>query len=363
MKKQLFFSLLILFTLLNTVKAQWSLTGNTGTTPGTNYIGTTDNKDIVFKTNATAEKLRITSAGTTLLVNGNQQIGSGVTKIGLGSAYSTILGTGTGYLGFNAIRHPGSGYWTLDCDASSNGGGVIWGTTAGGINFAAIPSTGGAGPARTLTDAQINSNVKMCILSNGNVGIGKSAPTQKFEVMGSIALSEKIYGNSATFHSLDIYGGSGTGAGIVAIGDGTVNQKTVKIISPGTDGDIQFWTGNKNSTSMVVRNTDVVFGSPTNLVDLKVNGKVNAREVQVSLTTWWDKVFAEDYTLMPISELSTFITTNNHLPEIPSEKEVLADGINIGEMNALLLKKIEELTLYLISQQKQIDELKETIKK
>jgi hypothetical protein len=66
-------------------------------------------------------------------------------------------------------------------------------------------------------------------------------------------------------------------------------------------------------------------------------------------------VFNKDYKLLPLNELTSFITNNNHLPEIPSEKEVLEDGVNMGEMNALLLKKIEELTLYIIKQQQQID--------
>lgn len=82
---------------------------------------------------------------------------------------------------------------------------------------------------------------------------------------------------------------------------------------------------------------------------------------------WFDYVFDNDYKLMSLSELEQFIKTKKHLPEIPSEKEVKENGINLGEMQGKLLLKIEELTLYIIEQekqlkelQKQIDELKQT---
>ena len=75
----------------------------------------------------------------------------------------------------------------------------------------------------------------------------------------------------------------------------------------------------------------------------------------VETTTWADFVFENDYTLMPLQELNNYIIDNKHLPEIPTTKEVKENGISVGEMNAKLLQKIEELTLYTIDQQKQID--------
>ena len=96
---------------------------------------------------------------------------------------------------------------------------------------------------------------------------------------------------------------------------------------------------------------------------LAVEGKVGAREVVVTNSSWSDYVFKPDYKLRPLSEVQSFITANGHLPEVPSEKEVIANGQNLGEVNAILLKKIEELTLYLIEQQSEIDELKKAVKK
>ncbi|MDR1112299.1 MAG: hypothetical protein LBL18_00835, partial [Bacteroidales bacterium] len=86
-------------------------------------------------------------------------------------------------------------------------------------------------------------------------------------------------------------------------------------------------------------------------------GIVKAREVLVTLSNWPDYVFAPDYELPSLSETESYIRDNGHLPEMPSAAEVEADGVKVGEMNALLLKKVEELTLYVIELQKQINEL------
>jgi len=117
---------------------------------------------------------------------------------------------------------------------------------------------------------------------------------------------------------------------------------------------------------------------------LAVDGTIGAREITVELGTWSDFVFEPDYDLRPLAEVEEYINKNHHLPEIPSAAEVEENGINLGEMNAKLLQKIEELTLYLIEQnktngeqnnqlvtqnesmekmQKQIDQLTETTKK
>ena len=69
-------------------------------------------------------------------------------------------------------------------------------------------------------------------------------------------------------------------------------------------------------------------------------------------------VFKKDYVLTPLSEVETFIAANSHLPNVPSEAEVKENGINMAEMDAVLLRKIEELTLYLIQLQKDNLELK-----
>ena len=97
---------------------------------------------------------------------------------------------------------------------------------------------------------------------------------------------------------------------------------------------------------------------------LNVLGGIIADSVRVALSSAWaDYVFADEYKLMPLEELSRFIKTNKHLPNIPTAAEVEKNGIELGAMNAKLLEKIEELYLYILQQQnensqqqKQIDE-------
>lgn len=76
-------------------------------------------------------------------------------------------------------------------------------------------------------------------------------------------------------------------------------------------------------------------------------------------TGWPDFVFAPGYKLKPLTEVEQFIADNGHLPDVPSAEEVTANGVALGESQAMLLKKIEELTLYVIQLDKENRELRE----
>jgi|GEM_PF-718868 len=108
---------------------------------------------------------------------------------------------------------------------------------------------------------------------------------------------------------------------------------------------------------------DVGIGTTeTGIYKLAVAGSIRAEEVQIEhLDKWYDCVFENDYNLPSLSDIEAFVKENKHLPEVPSEEDVMEQGINLGEMNAILLKKVEELTLHLIEQQKQIEELKKAL--
>lgn len=92
---------------------------------------------------------------------------------------------------------------------------------------------------------------------------------------------------------------------------------------------------------------------------LSVGGKIMAEEVKVMLRADWpDYVFSSTYNLKALNDVEKFINKNKHLPNIPSAKEVKKNGIEVGEMNAKLLQKIEELTLYVIDLNKQNEKIK-----
>ncbi len=109
---------------------------------------------------------------------------------------------------------------------------------------------------------------------------------------------------------------------------------------------------------------------------MAINGNAIATSMTVKLNANWpDYVFKPTYQLTPLSDVNTYINENHHLPEMPSAEQVSKNGLNLGEMNEKLLKKVEELTLYLIekdnkdkekdiklqSQQEQINQLKQQL--
>ena len=88
-----------------------------------------------------------------------------------------------------------------------------------------------------------------------------------------------------------------------------------------------------------------------------IDGTITTKKVVVTLDGWSDFVFDEDYKLIPLDQVEEMIKKQHHLPDIPSEKEVMDQGVSVGEMQSKLLQKIEELTLYTIQQNKQIKAL------
>lgn len=105
-------------------------------------------------------------------------------------------------------------------------------------------------------------------------------------------------------------------------------------------------------------NGNIGIGTTSPTQKLSVNGNIRAREVKVENNNWPDFVFAKNYQLPTLLELEKHIKEKGHLQGIPSAAEVKAYGIDLGEMNAKLLLKVEELTLHLIRMQKEIDSLK-----
>ena len=119
-----------------------------------------------------------------------------------------------------------------------------------------------------------------------------------------------------------------------------------------------------------VFNMRVAYNAPSmkindkNFLELDDEGLFVLNEFKIKYDNeglWSDKVFEKNYPLMSLKEVSNFIDKNQHLPNIASAKEVVDEGVSMNEMVSKLLEKIEELTLYTIQQQKEIDELKENM--
>ncbi|MDB0601532.1 hypothetical protein PL373_10310 [Tenacibaculum maritimum] len=91
-------------------------------------------------------------------------------------------------------------------------------------------------------------------------------------------------------------------------------------------------------------------------------GKLTLDQISLNVTTFPDYVFAKEYHLMPLNEVASYIKENKHLPNMPTEKEVVKEGMNVGQINTLLVEKVEELTLYTIEQEEKIQAQEKTMK-
>ncbi len=217
--------------------------------------------------------------------------------------------------------------------------------------------------------------------TTGNVGIGTAAPNSKLTVNGKVEVGRE--GVVGTYNSTQVQGiwslGSAYGISTAANDFGTQYGMVYAHTNAGTSGSkkpIAGWghqilfTDNGNRKAAISTSYGHAYfegnmgigTENTQGYKLAVNGGVIAEEIVVKLyANWPDYVFGEKYALKPLAEVEEFIQENNHLPNVPSEKEVKDKGINLGEMDAILLQKIEELTLYTIEQQKLIEKQGELI--
>lgn len=184
----------------------------------------------------------------------------------------------------------------------------------------------------------------------GNVGIGTPNPIAKLDVRG---YETQIY-NSAGSARLQIR--SDYSWQYVRY---NFNGFTTWDLGVEQDGDWQVRENGAYPRFIVKKGGNVGIGTTDpGLYKLAVEGKIGAHEIVVTTEGWSDFVFNKDYKLKDLEEVEKFIEENNHLPDIPSEKEVKENGVQVGEMNAKLLQKIEELTLYMIKMNKEMKVLK-----
>ena len=199
--------------------------------------------------------------------------------------------------------------------------------------------------------------------TTANLGIGTTAPQTKLEV-------GTILGLSVSARNLDPNQGYNftflKNTGRLLLGwnysGGKGEQNFISNRASGIEGGFAFYDYSNSGvmthlmTLSGTGNVGIGYTNPSTKLD--VNGVIRAHEVKVCLGQGCDYVFAEDYKLMNLTDLSHFIKTNKHLPEVAPAAQMETDGINLSEMNVLLLKKIEELTLYVIELKGEIDNLK-----
>jgi hypothetical protein len=176
-----------------------------------------------------------------------------------------------------------------------------------------------------------NGYERMRVTSAGNIGIGAAInnPQSLLDISGSASSFFAVRSTNSLLTGSNAW------------------KNTVFEITPTTGGEAVVFIGNKRPGTAPFNGSNIL---------LSVNGKVVAQEVYVANTAagWADYVFKKDYSLMPLAEVEKYISSNKHLPNLPSATEVEAKGQNLGDLQVKQMEKIEELTLYLIEVNKEL---------
>lgn len=244
-------------------RSDWTMTGNAGSTPGTHYLGTSDNKDFVFKTNG-SERWRLLSSGS-------------IKAIGLAepSKYTTLF-------------------------ADSNGVLKNWGTLNAEL-------------ADYITDP-----------SKPGCPMYSAVP---WTLCGNTIASDNFLG--------------------------TLNDQPLVIK---TDGVTRMVVGKYGRVG--INTYPPALGTPPSIYQLYVEGGILARDVKVTVNTFYDHVFAPSYRLMTLAELRAYLVEHRHLPGIPSESEIrAAEGVELGEFQMKMLKVVEEQALYILQLEDKLHKL------
>ena len=279
------------------------------------------------------------SSGVNTTGSENVSLGYGSDYFNDGGSQNVIIGT-----------HAGRG-----SSGQSKSGNIFVGYKAGysetGSNKLYIDNSNTTSP---LIFGDFESDI---LSSFGSVGINTKTPLGELHVHSTNKSHNIIYITPKTTGSAD-------SASIFLAEDHNATYGMYWMYD-GAGNELELWgksSATLNGPHLLVKrdNGDVAIGSTfADGYKLSVDGKVICTEVRVNLLADWpDYVFKNEYKLMPVKQLETFIQDNGHLPNIPSSEKMNETGLEIGEMQRLMMEKIEELTLYIIEQQKQIDELK-----
>ncbi len=310
----------------------------------------------------------------------NRQGGRAAIWVGTAGDALNVLKNGNVGIGTTT---PGAKLHIVNAAQNSSGNSLILGPTNGAnlrlgyhTNYAWIQSHGG----KPLYINELGNNT-ILNKDNGNVGIGTTSTNAKLHVNGDIRvglLNNTNNNNAAYGNRIHFSGGGDWGKWDSDNSDplwmarfNAAENRSELRVNLGDDSSYEdkfvvgYTQGNHWRSALTVgANGHVAIGTgsvPAGYT-VAIKGKVKAQGVVVDPTNWADYVFEPDYKLRSLKEVKSYIESNGHLPDVPSTKEVEQTGVDVSEMQSTLLRKIEELTLYVLKQQEEIEQLKKQIK-
>ena len=279
--------------------------------------------------------------------------GKNNTTLGFKSLYSNITGNNNTASGKHSLY-----YNTTGNSNTASGTNSLYSNTTGNNNSASGINSLYSSTAGNNNTASGFKSLYSNTTGNNNTAFGSFSlefnTTGKHNTaFGHSSGKDLSNGMANTISNNSIFIGGKT----KALADNQSNQIVIGYDATGA-GNNSVVLGNNNITKTVLKGNIGIGTDNPGSWELAVDGKIKTKEVKVTIEGWSDFVFYEDYQLPTLNEVENHIIEKGHLKDIPSAEEVKQDGFFLGEMDAKLLQKIEELTLYTIQQQKELEQEK-----
>jgi len=202
-------------------------------------------------------------------------------------------------------------------------------------------------PSQNWTWSSISNAESVFYMSgNSNIGIGTMSPGSNLVI---------ARGNNG----VSINTGDVSGLGFNRnVADGAIYNSSIsgwQFSARNERFSLEGYNGAESNPFNILKNGNIGIGTITPSYKLDVLGAIRAKEVLVNLDGGADFVFEKNYKLPSIEHVASYVQENKHLPDVPSAKEMVKNGLNMGDMQVKLLQKVEELTLYAIQQNKKIE--------
>lgn len=317
------------------IDGDWTLIGNSGTVPGTNFIGNTDYTALMFKT-------------------GNEPSGyidpnvSRKTFIGFRAGFSNIAGAGgdNTAIGYQALQSTTTGAYNMAIGSYSLLSNV-GGSNNVGLGVQTLQNNIGGIANMAIGINALRQNVN----GSNNIAIGREAA---YNTTGSFNVSIGAQAGFTSTGSSNIF--IGNLAGYSETGSDKLYISNSATVTPLVYGDFATKYLAVGEVAAADRAAATSGG-----YRLLVKGGMITEKIKVAVAgsaDWADYVFEPSYKLMSLDKVETFVKENKHLPNVPSAEEMSKNGLDVMQTSAKLMEKIEELTLYMIEMNKEIQALK-----